>query len=301
MNSGHLNKADDPPHSLSANKRSVLCLAWSIVLALVTSTVGYRIGDGWKLGSHIVTNKAYYIDLIWTWVLIAVVMETIYTITSYLDDKQPWREGYYVRMVVQVFAAILAMMFFMEVYDTMYRQITGRTLLRVNLNIFQIPFSLILPIIYSFYCCVESLKDEYFTLLMQIQQESTASAQGVNVVEEDVNNPIVAALHGQKVRLHDISIDLIVHFDGINTIYQEPDHFYKNNHTLSSLYNCMNRGQYKKTGRNTIVNRAVISGYHPRQGKGIVLELTKNYPEEVIVSKTEVDEFLSWFEDESFR
>lgn len=295
-----LNNEEEPNYKLSERNRRILRMVWAIIIALFISTLGHPIGDGWKIWSHVVKNVDYYVDLVWCWVLVFMVLEYIYGITRYLDEKQSWKEGYYKRMLLIVILCIVGGMLFMEVFDHMYRQVTGRLLVRIHLKVFQIPVSLIIPIAYSLFCSVESLKDTYFDLLEKNKAyESIAPKNGDKTMEEDAvtdENPIIAIKDGEKIRLLDVPVKLIWHSDGINEIYYGVDAFYEDNHTLTGLYSYLDKQVYRKAGRNAVVHRGIIVGCKPRADKGMILELVEGYTQQIVVSKNDVEDFMAWFE-----
>lgn len=288
-----LNNEDEPPHKLSERIRRILRLCWATIIAFFMSTIGYRIGEGWRIWEYVITNVAYYIDLFWCWILVFVVMEYIYGVTKYLDLKQPWKEGYYNRMILQAVFSIFGVMVFMEMLDRMYLQATGRSLVRMSYQVFQMPFSLILPLAYSFFCCIESLKDTYFDLL---DKKDVPSDSPANKPISEENNPIIAMKEGERIRLLDKPIELIWHYDGINQIYYSPEECCENHHTLAALYDYLDKAIYRKAGRNAIVHKECVLGYKPRQDKSIILELKNGYQQQLIVSGKNVVGFLAWYE-----
>lgn len=302
-----LNNEEEPNYKLSERNRRILRVIWALIIALFISTLGHPIGGGWKIWSHVVKNIDYYVDLVWCWVLVFLVLEYIYGITRYLDEKQPWKEGYYKRMLLMVILCIVGGMLFMEVFDHMYRQVTGRLLVRIHLKVFQIPMSLIIPIAYSLFCSVESLKDTYFDLLEKnkskekMPKEKSLEEKGGPVVDVEPasvveDNPIIAIKDGEKIRLLDVPVKLIWHSDGINEIYYGVDAFYEDNHTLTGLYSYLDKQVYRKAGRNAVVHRDIIVGCKPRADKGMILELVEGYTQQIVVSKNDVEDFMAWFE-----
>ncbi|TYR34396.1 YIP1 family protein [Sphingobacterium phlebotomi] len=275
--------------------------AISCVVAFIMPLVGHRIGEGWKLGRHVVEKPDYFIDVFWSLVLIVLVVEWIYWCTKYFDGKERWRKDFYVRMYVVTPIVILSAMFFMECYDRMYLQITDRSLLRMKRNVFQVPYSLILPIICGLCCALLSLKDEYYTLLVKVKpSEKNGNEGGESLVMENKmsDNPLIAVVDGQKFFLKDIVVTLIAHQEGINRVYDSPEHYYENNLSLRKLHEHLDYFQYRKVNRNCVINRSIIAGYHPNADKGVTLQLLENYPVDVFVSKTEVESFLAWLEME---
>lgn len=277
---------------LTINEKEAKRIIWSVSAALLTSTLGYKIGAGWKIWSHVVTNSNYYTDLLWLWVMIYMVVLSIDHITEYLDQRQPWKEGFQTRIVIQTLAAIVGMVLFMEAFDRMYLQINERSLVRLPRSVFQLPLSVVFPLVYSMHASLQSLKDQYFTLLGQHNEQQ--NQQNKTKVEPD--NPIVAARDGKQIRLLDLDIDIITHEDGLNRIFTAPNNYYENNHSLAFLHERLDQNEYTRTGRNCVVSRSIVLGYIPRADKGITLELDKDYAIEVVVSKTEVDNFLAWLE-----
>ena len=284
---------DEESSKLNNKEKRVLRWVWAALLAFFMSLLGYQIGRWSNFLELVVFNKAYYVDLFFSYLLLGVVMEYIYGITRYLDLKQPWSEGYYKRMFIQMLLAIIGGLLFMEVCDGVYKNFVHRHLIRMDYGIFQIPFSLILPLAYSFFCCIESLRDAYFDLLgkSNMPTESTASKP---ISEE--NNPIIAIKDGEKIRLLDKPIELIWQDDGINQIYYSPEESCENHHTLAALYEYLDKSIYRKAGRNAIVNKECVLGYKPRQDKGIVLELKNGYEQQPVVSRKDVIDFLVWYE-----
>lgn len=263
---------------------------------------GHRIGEGWKLGQHVVAKPDYFIDVFWSLVLIVMVVEWIYGCTKYFDGKERWKNNFHIRMYLITVMIIASAMFFMECYDRMYIQITDRSLLRMKRNVFQVPYSLILPIVCGLCCALLSLKDEYYALLEKVKTQENENGEegGERTAMENKmsDNPLIAVIDGQKVFLKDIAVNLITHQDGINKVYNSPEHYYENNLSLKKLHEHLDDFQYRKVNRNCVVNRSIIAGYHPNGDRGLTLHLSEGYPADVFVSKTEVESFLAWLEKE---
>lgn len=289
-----MKNGDEKSSKLDNKEKRVLRWVWAAVLAFFMSLLGYRVGRGSNFLELVVFNKAYYFDLFFSYILLGLVMEYIYGITGYLDLKQSWSEGYYKRMFIQMLLAIIGGVLFMEACDSVYKNFSHRHLIRMNYGIFQIPFSLIIPVAYSFFCCIESLKDAYFELLKKKEGEVIDGAKDENTMVED--NPIIAIKDGEDIRLLDISVRLIWHREGINEIYYGVGVFYEDNHTLTMLYGYLDKQVYRKVGRNAVVHRGIIVGFKPRADKGMILELVEGYMQRVVVSKNDVEDFLAWFE-----
>ena len=149
----------------------------SCIVAFMMPLVGHRIGEGWKLWQHVVKKPDYFIDVFWSLVLIVLVVEWIYWCTKYFDGKERWKNNFYIRMYVVTVMIMLSAAFFMECYDRMYDQITDRSLLRMKRNVFQVPYSLILPIVCGLSCALLSLKDEYKTLLEKVKPSENESGK----------------------------------------------------------------------------------------------------------------------------
>lgn len=275
--------------------------AISCVVAFMMPLVGHRIGEGWKLGRYVVEKPDYFYDVFWSLVLIVMVVEWIYGCTKYFDGKERWKNNFHIRMYVITVMIIASAMFFMECYDRMYNQITDRSLLRMKSNVFQVPYSLILPIVCGLCCALLSLKDEYYTLLGKVKPSENEKAGGASLVTENKmsDNPLIAVVDGQKAFLKDIAVMLITHQEGINRVYDSPEHYYENNLSLRKLHEHLDYFQYRKVNRNCVVNCSIIAGYHPNADKGVTLQLLEKYPVDVFVSKTEVESFLAWLEMEN--
>ncbi|SKB68110.1 hypothetical protein SAMN05660841_01849 [Sphingobacterium nematocida] len=285
---------DEESSKLNNKEKRVLRWVWAALLAFFMSLLGYQIGRWSNFLELVVFNRAYYVDLFFSYLLLGVVMEYIYGITRYLDLKQPWSEGYYKRMFIQMLLAIIGGLLFMEVCDGIYKNFAHRHLIRMDYGIFQIPFSLILPLAYSFFCCIESLGDAYFKLLER-EEELYRETDEPSVVED---NPIIAIKEGEEVRLSDIPVSIIWHNDGINYIYYAPEEYYEDNRTLASLYSYLDKEMYRRVGRNAVVHRELIAGYRPRSDKGVILELAIGYNQKVIVSKMTCKTFCFGFKIE---
>ncbi|PRD46213.1 LytTR family transcriptional regulator DNA-binding domain-containing protein [Sphingobacterium haloxyli] len=277
-------------------------LGVSCAVAFMMPLVGHRIGEGWKLGQHVVAKPDYFIDVFWSLVLIVMVVEWIYGCTKYFDGKERWKNNFHIRMYVITVMIIASAMFFMECYDRMYIQITDRSLLRMKRNVFQVPYSLILPIVCGLCCALLSLKDEYYASLEKVktrENENGEEGDEPTAMENKISdNPLIAVVDGQKVFLKDIAVKLITHQDGINKVYNSPEQYYENNLSLKKLHEHLDDFQYRKVNRNCVISRSIIVGYHPNADKGITLQLSEGYPADVFVSKTEVESFLAWLEKE---
>lgn len=289
-----MDQEEEAHRNLSDKDKRILRLIWVTVLAFFMSLLGSRMGYGSKFLELVVFNKNYYCDLVLTWGMVFLVLEYIYAMTQYLDTRQPWRDGYYRRMFMQVFLTFFGPYFFMEMYDSIHVDLTGRSLTRLDARIFQIPSSIIITLGYTMFCCLESLKDAYFDLLSKSGAPFGTTASKP-LLEE--SSPIISIKDGEKIRLQDKPIDLVWHNDGINQIYYSVEECYDNHHTLAALYEYLDKSLYRKAGRNAIVHKECISGYKPRTDKSIVLELKGGYEQQLIVSKKEVDDFLVWYED----
>lgn len=284
----------------SEKERLIYRLCLSCCFAFYMAAVGYPIGEGGKLFRHTVANPKYYIDVIWSFMMITIVMEWIYWCTKYFDSKELWKKSYYMRIGVVALCLVLAAAFFMEFFDRFYDQITNRSLLRMKRNVFQIPMSFILPLIFTLGTAILSIKDEYDSSLKENErseeEEDEMTSKELNRSTD--NNPLVTVVEGRKIFLKDIGVSLIIHQEGINKIYESHDKHYENNFTLKTLHESLDTFQYRKANRNSVVNRSIIVGYHPNADKGITLDLSEGYTEEIFISKTEVDSFLAWLKRE---
>lgn len=204
-------------------------LGISCVVAFMMPLVGHRIGEGWKLWRHVGEKPDYFIDVFWSLLLIVLVVEWIYWCTKYFDGKERWKNNFHIRIYVVTTMIILSAMFFMECYDRMYHQITDRSLLRMKRNVFQVSYSLILPLVCGLCCALLSLKDEYYALLEKVklpENENGAERDEPIVMEHKVSdNSLIAVIDGQKIFLRDITVTLITHQDGINKVYESPDQY----------------------------------------------------------------------------
>lgn len=267
----------------------------SFFAAMITASVGYPIGKSWKIYEHVFYQGAFYVDALFNWWMIFAAMEYIYWVNGLLDRSSPWKEGWEIRLSKQLVVAICGAMFFMECYDAFYTQITGRTLLRIPNSLFQLSLSVIWSVPYSFYCCIRSLHGVYM--------EEVESNEKVDVIELantfgelEMESPIVAIKNGKSVHLKDIRIALIVYNDGINRIYPlDPDEeALDDNHSLSYLYSFLDQHQYKKGGRDYIVNREIVKGYTPQADGNILLILKYPYEGRLYVSKGQTEDFIQW-------
>lgn len=288
-----MENGDDESPKFSDKEKRILRWVWAVIIAICMSLLGVKMGKGSRFFELVVFNWAYYFDLFFSWILVGCVMEYIYGMTAYLDVRQPWKDGYYGRMFIQMITAIVGGFLFMEAYDEVYERITNRQLVRMNYRLFQIPFSLIVPLVYSFFCCIESLKDAYFELLTKKEEEVIGGDKEEETIVEE--NPVIAIRDGEDIRLLDIPVKLIWHSEGINKIYYGVGEFYEDNHTLTVLYSCLDKKVYRKAGRNAVVHRDIISGTKPRPDKGVILELAEGYTQQIVVSKNDADDFLLWF------
>ena len=66
------------------------------------------------------------------------------------------------------------------------------------------------------------------------------------------------------------------------------------NHSLSFLYSFLDRLQYKRGGRDYIVNREIVKGYKPQADGNILLHLNYPFEERLYVSKGQTEEFIKW-------
>lgn len=263
----------------------------SFFAAVLTASTGYPVGRSWKIYEHIYKKGAYYIDAFFNWLMIYMVIEYIYYISGVLDKATPWENGWKLRLGLQVFVAIFGSMFFMEFYNMFYFQMTDRSLLRIKDSIFQMPFSVTLATTYSLFCCIRSLHEVYM-------KEKTIKSEVMEneVIESESKNPIIAMKNGKSIFLLDMDIALIVYNEGINKIYplNPEEEVLEANRSLSFLYNFLDPHQYKKAGRDYIINKEVVTGYRAQADGNILLDLEYPYDERLFVSKGSAKDFIQW-------
>src|SRR5690606_22469955 len=114
------------------------------------------------------------------------------------------------------------------------------------------PFSITLVATYPLYVCIRSLHALY---MKERGNESEVEENEAN--ELQLKNPVIAMRNGKSIFLLDMQIALIVYNDGINTIYplDSEEEILEDNRSLSFLYGFLNQHQYKRGGRDYIINR----------------------------------------------
>ncbi len=263
-------------------------LILSFFVALFAASAGYPIGKGWKIYEYIYKTDAYYIDVLFIWLMIYLAMEYIHFISGILDKATPWKKGWKLRMSLQALVTILGPMFFMEYYSMFYHQMTGRSLLRIPNNLFQIPFSITLAATYPLYVCIRSLH--------ALNMKERGNENEVEENESQSKNPVIAIRDGKSIFLLDMQIALIVYNDGINKIYplDPEDEVLEDNRSLRFLHNFLDQRQYKKAGRDYIINKEVVNGYRAQADGNILLDLNYPYDERLYVSKGLAKDFIQW-------
>lgn len=291
MNEFPLQKDDELDDMGNYQESSRFRLILSFFVALFTATSGYPVGRGWKIYEYIYNKGSYYIDAFFNWVMIYFVMEYIYYITGVLDKATPWKMGWKLRMGLQAFVAILGTMFFMEFYSMLYFQMTGRVLLRIQNSVFQVPLSMTLSAIYALFCCIRSLHAVYIK-----ERTINGEMEENRIGEAKSENPIITMRNGKPVFLLDLPIALIVYNEGINRIYPlDPDgEILDNNRSLSYLYAFLDQYEYRRGGRDYIINRQIIKEYKAQADGNILLHLNYPYGERLYVSKGQTEGFIQW-------
>lgn len=298
MNKFPLQKDKEIDDMRSYQESTQFRMGVSFFAAMITASTGYPVGRGWKIYEYIYNESTFYVDAFFNWLMIYMVMEYIYYVSSVLDKATPWKEGWKLRLSLQLIVAILGAMFFMEFYNALYTQMTDRTLLRIPNNLFQMPLSIIWAIPYSFYCCIRSLHGVYMEEVEgngEVDLNETENTFG----ESGMESPIIAIRNGKSILLMDIEIALIVYNDGINRIYPvNPDEeVLEHNRSLSFLYGFLDQHQYKRGGRDYIVNREIVKGYKAQADGNILLHLNYPYEEGLYVSKGQTEDFIQWLRE----
>lgn len=279
-----------------------------LFFSFFNASSGYPIGKNWKFLKHCLSSANFYIDFLWSFIFLFVLVSAIMQVTAYLDEKQLWRDGLGKRLSAQLLFAFVSTFLLAEAMDSFYLQVTSRSLFRISQTIIQVPFSLTLTLIYTLFYSITSLYTEYVKHINYEEvalEDDNKLSNGEDIIEKKnndskntlENNPVITIREGKEIRMKDLDIVWISNGNGVNTIY-ERNHAHppiQDGHPLKYWTERLDPKDYYQVSRWDLVHRDIIKGYHVKPDKNFKLEL--DYPGEyqLGMNKDKIDDFSKWF------
>ncbi|AIM35489.1 hypothetical protein KO02_01550 [Sphingobacterium sp. ML3W] len=302
---------EDEDCDLSTRDHWKARISWILIFSLFNAFLGYPIGEGWNILEYCLSSSNFYIDFLWSFVYLTMMMLWTIEVTAYFDKKQLWKDGFLNRLIAQLLFAFLPSMLFLEMADQLYTQVSARRLFRINQNISQFPFFFWVSLIYTLFYSLISLFAEYMNSVNRTgaTMMDNLISSGAKIIDEerkvdsqnnDNSNPVITIREGKEIRLNDLDIVWVSNSNGMNIIYERnyDNPPVQDGHPLKFWVERLDSKDYYQISRWDLVHRDIIKGYTIKPDKNFKMELDYPGEHQLILNKDKMDDFAKWFSKE---
>lgn len=227
---------------------------------------------------------AYPALLLQNWLIAFLIFSLIYKITRWLDIKFPWTDNLVHRALFQILLGFLIPSFILFFLAYLFFRVNGMDMMETNYLKLEWWFSILFVILVNCYYIIRYLIR--YTLI----QEDDKSTLG----DLDSEAGLIVKYGNELIRLPDHEINYIRTAGKLVVVFASDGQQYPTDKAIKTLITELDRDQFYKIHRSTIVNRNIVLGYGLASSNRLKLKTTVE--EEFYVSNSAKDGFKEWWE-----
>lgn len=220
---------------------------------------------------------AYPALLLQNWLIAFLIFSLIYKITRWLDVKFPWTDNIVHRALFQILLGFLIPSFILFFLAYLFFRVNGIEMMETNYLKLEWWFSILFVILVNCYYIIRYLIRH-------------------TLIQGDDKAGLIIKYGNELMRLPDHEINYIRTAGKLVVVFASDGQQYPTDKAIKTLIAELDRHQFYKIHRSTIVNRNIVLGYGLASSNRLKLKTTVE--EEFYVSKSARADFKKWWEGE---